>query len=81
MKDEPCVSGGFSTAKELYKTVDGYGLMRFSEAVVQNEWLVDGISRIPATKYVNCLKVRSAMPFNRLEKDTNVQHSLRGRLR
>ena len=48
-KDEPCVPRGLSTAKELYKTVEGYGLMRFSEAVVSNEWLVDGINRIPAT--------------------------------
>ena len=65
-KDEPCVPRGLSTAKELHKTVDGYGLMRFPEAVVPNEWLVDGISRIPATQYMNCVKVRSATLFNRL---------------
>ena len=66
-KDEPGVPRGLSTAKELYKTVDGYGLMRFPEAVeISNEWLVDGISRIPATQYVNCVKVLSATLFNRL---------------
>lgn len=65
-KDEPCVPRGLSTARRLYQTVDGYGLMRFPEAVVPNEWLVDGISRISATQYVNCVKVRSATLFNRL---------------
>ena len=65
-KNEQGVPRGLSTAKELYKTVDGYGLMRFPEAVVPNEWLVDGINRIPATQYVNCVKVRSATLFNRL---------------
>ena len=65
-KDEPCVPRGLSTAKELYKTVEGYGLMRFPKAVVPNEWLVDGISRIPATQYINCVKVRSATLFHRL---------------
>ena len=65
-KDERCVPRGLTTAKELYKTIDGYGLMRFPEAVVPNEWLVDGINRIPATQYINYVKVRSATLFNRL---------------
>ena len=34
-KDELCVPRGLSTAKELHKTIDGYGLMRFPKAVVR----------------------------------------------
>ena len=55
-KDKPRVPCELSTTKELYKTVDCYGLMRFPEAAVPNGWLVDGTSRIPATQYVNCVK-------------------------
>ena len=76
-KDEPCVPRGLSTAKELYNTVEGYGLMRFPEAVVPNGWLVDGINRIPATQYINCVKVRSATPRGGHQCPTSLRCQLR----
>ena len=33
--------------EQLYKTVDGYGLKSFVNAVVPSEWLVVGVDRMP----------------------------------
>ena len=55
-----------ATLEQLHKTVDGYGLKSFVNAVVPSECLVDGVDRMPTHQFLQCTEVGAAVLYNRL---------------
>ena len=61
-------TSGKATATALYKTVDGYGLRSFPNAIRPSEWLTDGIDRMASDQWLKCVKVRAAVLQKRLRE-------------
>ena len=45
---------GKATTKALHRTVDGYGLRSFPNAIGPSEWLTDGVDRMASDQWLKC---------------------------